>query len=121
MVWSHSDGSGDRLKNAELVDYCVKNFFGGHFQFLATEIFSIEKTRMRSNGNPASLSSRNCDMHGIGIARVKTSCDVRRADELKQLGIMSGAFTEIGVKIDSHAHESRKLSPIRKRSSSRSR
>src|SRR5947208_11558652 len=55
MVWSYSGGRGDRLKNAELIDYCVKDVFGGHFQFLATEIFPIEKTRMRSNGNPASL------------------------------------------------------------------
>ena len=121
MVWSHSDGSGDRLKNAELVDYCVKDFFGGHFQFLATEIFSIEKTRMRSDSNLASLSSRNCGMHGIGIARVKTSCDVCRADEFKELAIMPCSFTEIGVKIDRQTHESCKLSPIRKRSSSRSR
>jgi hypothetical protein len=31
---------------------------------------------------------------------VKTGCDVRRANELEQLGIVAGAFAEIRVQID---------------------
>ena len=29
---------------------------------------------------------------GVGIAGVKTGCDIRRADQLEQLGVVPGAF-----------------------------
>ena len=83
VIRPHSGGFGDRLKNAELKSYRIKDFVGGHFQFLAPEIFTIEKARMRSNSDSAGLRCQNRSMHRIGIARVKTSRDARRADEVE--------------------------------------
>jgi hypothetical protein len=39
-------------------------------------------------------------VHRVGIAGVKTGCNIRRADELKQLIIVSGAFAKIRIYID---------------------
>ena len=55
---------------------------------------------MRADSDSVLFRRRNCGVHRIGIARVKTSCDVRRADELEQLRIVSRSFAEIGIKID---------------------
>jgi hypothetical protein len=54
---------------------------------------------MRSDGDAVLLRRTNCGVHRIGIAGVKTRCDVRRADELEQFVIVAGAFAEIGVEI----------------------
>ncbi len=83
VIRPHSDSIRDRLKNAELKSYRIKNFVGGHFQFLAPEIFTIEKAWMRPDIDRVGLCCQNRGMHRIGIARVKTSCDVRRADEFE--------------------------------------
>jgi hypothetical protein len=42
----------------------------------------------------------NAGMHRIGIAGVKTSCDIRRADQLEKLGIVPRAFAQVRVQID---------------------
>ena len=100
VVGSHIECGGDRLKNSELISHGIEHFFVRHLQFLASEIFAVEKTGMGSDSNAVLLGRTNCGMHGIGIACVKTRRDTRRANKLEQLVIVAGAFTEIGIKID---------------------
>src|SRR5437867_2408475 len=121
VIRSHAHSRSDRLKNAKLIRHGIEDFFCAYLQFLASEIFAIKKAWMRSNRDSMLLRRRNCGVHRIGIAGVKTSCDIRRADELEQLGIVTRPFAQIGVKIDNQIHDTCKLSPMRKRSSSRSR
>src|SRR5437762_4236976 len=121
MVGLHIKGRSDRLKNSELIGHGIKHFLVRYLQFLATKILAIEKTRMRSDSYPVRFGDRNCGVHCIGIARVKTGRDVRRADEFEQFIVMPRSFTKVGVKIDGQVHLFCKLSPIRKRSSSCSR
>ena len=116
VIRSHADGGGDRLKNSELISHGVEYFFVTYLQFLASKIFAIEKTWMRSDSDAVLLRRTNCGVHRIGIAGVKTGCDVRRANELEQLSIVSRAFAEIGVEIDLQFHDVCKLRPMRKSS-----
>ena len=57
------------------------------------------------------------------IAGVKTAGNIRGADQLEYLVIMSGAFPEIGIEVDDEVHAMCRRKPTRKRpkSSSRSR
>ena len=76
---------------------------------------------MRSDSYSLLLRRGNGGVHRIGIAGVKTSRDIRRADQLEQLGVVARAFAKIGVKIDNQIHDALKLRPMRNRSRSRSR
>ena len=71
------------MKNSQLISYSVEHFLITYLQFLASEIFAIEKTWMRSDSDSVVLRRRNRSVHRIGIAGVKTSCDIRGADELE--------------------------------------
>jgi hypothetical protein len=51
VIGSHGECRGDGLKNAELISHGIEHFFVRHIQFLASEIFTIEKTRMRSDSD----------------------------------------------------------------------
>ena len=55
---------------------------------------------MRSDSDPVLFRRRNCSVHRVGIAGVKTSRDIRRANKLKQFVIVTCSFSEIGVQID---------------------
>src|SRR6266568_6745890 len=116
VVRSHIKCGGDRLKNSELISHGVEYFFVAYLLFLASKIFAVEKTWMRSNSDPVLLRRTNCGVHCVGIAGVKTSCDIRRANELEQLSIVSRAFAKIGVEIDLQLHDVCKLRPMRKSS-----
>ena len=100
VVRLHVQCGGDRLKNSELISHSIEHFLVAYLQFLASEIFAIEKTRMRSDSDSVLLRRGNCSMHRIGIASVKSGRDIRRADELEQFIIVACAFAEIGVQID---------------------
>jgi hypothetical protein len=80
MVRSHIQCGGDRLKNSELISYRVEHFLIRYFEFLASEIFAIKKTRMRADRDSVLFSMGNRGVHGIGIAGVKTGRDVGRSD-----------------------------------------
>jgi hypothetical protein len=64
------------LKYSELVSHGIEHFFVGHLQFLASEIFAIEKARMRSDSDSMLRRRKNGGVNRIRIARVKTGCDV---------------------------------------------
>ena len=55
---------------------------------------------MRSDGYSLLLRRGNGGVHRIGIAGVKTGRDIRRADQVEKLGVVSRAFAEVGVQID---------------------
>src|SRR5438046_10122287 len=118
MVGLHIKGRSDRLKNSELIGHGIKHFLVRYLQFLATEILAIEKTRMRSDSYPVRFGDRNCGVHCIGIARVKTGRDVVRTVEFVQFLVMPRSFTKVGVKVDVQVHLYRKLRTIRQRASS---
>jgi hypothetical protein len=59
---------------------------------------------MRSDSYSLLLGCGNGGVHRIGIAGVKTGCDIRRADRLEQLVIVSRAFAKVGVQIDRQFH-----------------
>src|SRR6266404_7620801 len=119
MIRMHIQCGRDRLKNSKLICHGVEHFFGGHRQLLASEILAIEKTRMRSDSNSLLLRRGNGGVHRIGIAGVKTGRDIRRADQVEQLCVVSRAFAEVGVQIDRQFHVLWRLKPMRKRSKSR--
>src|SRR5438128_4516207 len=97
MVRAHAGRIRDRLENSELVRDRVENFLGRYRQFLAAEILSIEKARMRAYGNVAVACGLDCATYGAGITGVKTAGDVCRGDQRQQLVVSAGAFAEIGV------------------------
>src|SRR5215831_11359383 len=68
VIRLHIQRGGNRLKNSNLIGYAVEDFFGGYVQLLASEIFAIEKTWMRSDSYSALLCRGNGGVHGIGIA-----------------------------------------------------
>ncbi len=121
MVRLHSGRRRDRLKDSELIDYPLKDFFRANFQFLSPEIFPIEKAGMRSNSHSMGLRPQDRGVHCIGIAGVKASRDAGGADELEQLGVVPCAFAKISIKIDNQIHRACKLRPMRNRCSSLSR
>src|SRR5947207_5196413 len=121
VIWLHIQCGGDRLKNSKLISHRVEHFFGGYRQLLAPEILAIEKTWMRSDGNSLVVRRGNGGVHRIGIASVKTGRDIRRADQVEKLCVVSRAFAEVGVQIDRQFHALWRLKPMRKRSKSRSR
>jgi len=43
-------------------------------------------------------------VHRIGIASVKSGRDIRRADQLEKLRIVSRAFAQVRVQIDTQFH-----------------
>src|SRR5882757_4442631 len=100
MIRMHIQCGGDRLKNSKLIYHRAEHFFGGYRQLLASEILAIEKTRMRSDSYSLLLRRGNGGVHRIGIASVKTGRDIRRADQVEKLCVVSRAFTEIRVEID---------------------
>src|SRR6266487_6676585 len=121
VIRSHIQRGGDRLKNSKLISHGVEHFFGGYRQLLAPESFAIEKTRMRSDSYSLLLRRGNGGVHRIGIAGVETGRDIRRADQVEKLCVVSRAFAEVGVQIDRQFHALWRLKPMRKRSKSRSR
>src|SRR5438034_3926813 len=118
VIRTDTERLGDRLENAELIGHCVKYLIRHDRQFFATEILAIEKARMRTNGDAVIARCWNRLTHCVRVAGVKTAGNARGRNEFQQLGIMPSAFAQIGVKIDTQIHESRRLSPTRKRSSS---
>src|SRR4030095_5416585 len=80
---------GDRLKNSKLISHRIENFFRRYRQLLASEILAIEKTWMRSDRYSLLLRRGNGGVHRIGIAGMKTGCDICRANQLEQLGIVA--------------------------------
>jgi hypothetical protein len=55
---------------------------------------------MPSDSDSVLFRCRNCSVHRIGVAGVKTSRDIRRANELEQFLIVACSFAKIGVQID---------------------
>src|SRR5262245_12824626 len=100
VLRSNIESGGDRLKDPELISQGIEHFLVTHLQLFASKIFAIEKTWMRSNRDAVLPGRTNCGMHRVGIAGVKTGCNIRRADQLKQLIIVSSAFAKIGIDID---------------------
>src|SRR5207237_7045924 len=100
VVRLHAYAGSNRLKNAELISDGVEYFRSTYLQFFTSEILAIEKTWMRSDGDSVVLRGRNCGVHRIRIARVKTGRDICRADELEQFLIVTCAFAEVHVDID---------------------
>src|SRR5882757_249021 len=121
VIRLHIQCGGDRLKNSKLICHRAEHFFGGYRQLLASEILAIEKTRMRSDSYSLVLRRGNGGVHRIGTASVKTGRDIRRADQVEKLSVVSRAFAEVGVQIDRQFHALWRLKPMRKRSKSRSR
>src|ERR1700736_283358 len=115
----------DRLRNGanntQLVNDGVKNFLWTNGIFSSSKIFPVEQTWMRTHGHAFLLCCLDGLAHGVGIARVKTAGNAGGADEPEQLGIMAGAFTEIGVQIDGGLHAARASNPTRNKPRSRSR
>jgi hypothetical protein len=72
----HIQCGGDRLKNSKLISHRVEHFLGGYRQLLASEVFAIEKARVRSDGDSMLRRRKNGGVHRIRIARVKTGCDI---------------------------------------------
>ena len=89
VIGSHIQRAGDRLENSKLIGDRLEHFFVGYRHFLASEILAIEKTRVRSDSNVMLLGRGNGSVHRIGITGVKTGCDVRRADQFEQFGIVA--------------------------------
>ena len=56
MISPNTGGFGDRLKNAELISHCIKNFIGCDRQFFSAEVFAIEKAWMGADRNAVMAS-----------------------------------------------------------------
>src|SRR5947208_16710305 len=95
VIGSHTERGRNRLKYSKLISHRIEHFLVGHLQFLASEVFAIEKTRMLSNSYSMLHRRRNGIVHCVGMIIVKTGCDVGRADELEQLVIVTGCVPQI--------------------------
>src|SRR4029077_20082205 len=121
MIWPNTGGLGNCLKNAKLIRHRVKDFIGCDRQFFSAEVFAIEKARMCPDRNAVIASSLDCFAHGVGVAGVKPARNGCRSDEREQFFIVSGAFAEIGIKIDLQSHRTWSSIPTRNSARSRSR
>ena len=104
VVRANARGLGDCRKNPELINDCVKNLGRFYRQFLTPKIFSIEKTRMRTNRDIARARGFDRCAHCIGIPGVKSASNVGGCHQRQQLDVMTRAFAQVGVKIDNQAH-----------------
>jgi hypothetical protein len=94
-----TSSGGDRLKDPELIRYGI-NTSGKLRSIPCPEISRSKKLDALQQRRRAPWRG-NGGVHRVGIAGVKTGCNIRRTDHLKQLIIVSGAFAEIGIDVDS--------------------
>ena len=87
------------LEGANLVNQLGEQLRNRDFDFSSPEILAVLEARVCANGHALfSRRSNRLENRG-GIAGVKPGGDVRRADQLKQLSVMTRPFTQVGVEV----------------------
>jgi hypothetical protein len=81
--------------------------FGGHGHVAASEPCEIREAGMGAHGNAGITSQPHGRAHDARIAGVVTARDIRRGDDLHQLGVAAKRpaaerFAEIGIEVDGY-------------------
>src|SRR5205823_4679325 len=115
VIHSPARGARESMESSDLIRHGRIDFRGWHRHFSAAKIFAIGKTRMRPERHPALKPRLDRREDRRVTASVKTASNVRGADQIENLFIMSRAFSEIGIEIDDEIHDMCRLKPTRNR------